>query len=320
MTPRVLVTGGQGFIGKTVSARLLEQGLDVRVSTRKKLTCTDPHIECIHTNDLSSTTNWLPALQAIDAVIHCAALVSVMRGSEADLLSAFRAVNVEGTLNLARQAVAAGVRRFVFVSSIKVNGESTKLGQPFTIDDITAPEDAYGLTKLEAEQGLLALAEQTGMEVVILRPPLVYGPNVKGNFASIMQAVKKGIPLPFGAVNDNLRSMVSVDNLVSLMITCLTHPNAANQVFMVRDGEDLSTAGLLRRLGVGLGTPARLVPVPQILLRYAASALGQGDLARRLLGNLQVDDRKTRELLNWAPVQGVDDGINSACSTIFTEK
>ena len=255
-------------------------------------------------------------MEGITTIIHAAARQHGMKETAEDALTAFRHVNVLGSLNLARQAAASGVRRFVFVSSIKANGESTTLGRPFSAEDLAAPEDAYGLTKLETEQALLALAEETEMEVVIVRPPLVYGPNVKGNFKNIMRTVKKRIPLPFGAVDDNLRSMVSVANLVSLLITCLTNPKAKNQVFLVRDGEDLSTAEFLRRLGVAMGTPARLVPIPQAFLRIGAAALGRRDLARRLLGSLQVDDRKTRELLNWVPAQSVDDALRSACRTI----
>lgn len=312
----VLVTGSNGFIGHHIVRTFVRQGIPVRASFRS-LHLTDHQVQdCVIVGDIGPTTDWIDALKGITEVIHTAARQHCMRDKEIDALRAFRHVNVLGTLNFARQAATMGVRRFVFVSSIKVNGESTKPEHAFTSEDAPAPEDHYGLTKLEAEEALFELAKQTGMEVVIVRPPLVYGHNVKGNFASIIRALKKGLPLPFGSITNNRRSMVSIDNLVSLLITCLTHPMAVNQVFMVRDDEDLSTAEFLRRLGLALGMPARLVPVPQALLRLGAAALGRRDLARRLFGSLQVDDRKTRELLNWVPVQSVDDGFRSARNTI----
>lgn len=308
----ILVTGANGFIGSSLVRVLAQQKLPLRACVRNQDTTRqqDP-LQC-SVGDIGPNTDWSMALDGVTSVIHTAARQHVMRDTQQNVLDLFRQVNVLGSVNLARQAAAAGVRRFVFVSSIKVNGESTETGRAFLADDVPAPEDPYGVTKLETEKALLALAAETGLEVVIVRPPLVYGPKVKGNFASLMRAVKKGIPLPFGAIDSNRRSMVSVDNLVSLLITCLTHPKAKNEVFLVCDGEDLSTAELLRRLGVALGKSARLLPVPAVLLRLGATALGRHDLARRLFGNLQVDDRKTRSLLNWMPVQSVSVGLKAA--------
>ncbi len=225
-----------------------------------------------------------------------------------DPLAEFRAVNVAGTLNLARQAVSAGVKRFVFISSIKVNGEGTASGKPYTADDTPMPVDPYGISKLEAEQGLQALSQETGMEVVIIRPVLVYGPGVKANFRSMMSWLRKGIPLPLGATG-NKRSLVAVDNLVDLIATCIDHPAAANQTFLVSDGEDLSTTQLLQRMGKALGRPARLLPVPASLLQAGAAMLGKRAIAQRLCGSLQVDIGKTRELLGWAPPVSVDDAL-----------
>jgi UDP-glucose 4-epimerase len=222
-------------------------------------------------------------------------------------LSEFRRVNVAGTLNLARQAAAAGARRFVFISSIKVNGEATH-ARPYRADDVPAPVDAYGLSKHEAEQALRKVSQQTGLEVVIIRPVLVYGPGVKANFLTMMRWLHRGVPLPLGAI-DNRRSLVALENLVDLICTCLSHPAAANQTFLVSDGEDLSTAALLQRTATALGTRARLLPVPPRMLEAVARVLGKPDVAVRLCGSLQVDITKTRELLEWAPPSSVDTAL-----------
>jgi nucleoside-diphosphate-sugar epimerase len=234
-----------------------------------------------------------------------------MRDTEADPLTAFCSVNVDGTLKLARQAAAAGVKRFVFISSVKVNGESTLPGRPFTADDIPAPLDPYAVSKMEAEQGLRQIAVETGMAVVIIRSPLVYGPGVKANFASLMRAVQRGWPLPLGAVN-NQRSLVALDNLVDFIVTCTTHPQAANQTFLVSDGQDLSTTELVRGMALAAGVPARLLPVPVWALQAGASLLGKGDAVHRLCGNLQVDISKARSLLGWVPPVSVEEGLRRA--------
>jgi len=231
-----------------------------------------------------------------------------MHDSDADSLSAFRAVNVVGTLKLAKQAASEGVKRFIFISTIKVNGEATVLGEPFQADDLPAPEDAYGLSKLEAEQGLKLLAAETGMEVVIIRPPLVYGRGVKGNFGSMIKLVEKEIPLPFGAIH-NKRSLVGIDNLVDLIVRCIDHPAAANQVFLAGDGQDLSTPELVRSLAMAMGKRTRLISLPTGVLKFGATLLGKRALADRLLGSLQVDITKTRELLEWQPRHSVEEGL-----------
>jgi len=311
----VFVTGGQGFVGKAVSARALADGLKVRVSTRQVATNTDHRFEHVLTADLSSSTNWLPALQDCDAVVHCAARVHVMKDTSADPLSAFRAVNVYGTLNLARQAAAACVKRFVFISSVKVNGESTQSGQAFVEAIVASPQDAYGKSKHEAEEGLRKISAETGMEVVIIRPPLVYGPGVKANFASLMRAVKRGLPLPLGAVH-NKRSLVALDNLVDFIITCITHPQAANQTFLVSDGQDMSTTELVRGIALAAGVQSCLLPVPVWALQAAASSLGKGDAVQRLCGNLQVDITKARTLLNWVPPVSIQEGLRRAMAPL----
>ena len=246
-----------------------------------------------------------------NVVIHLAARVHVMNDTDANPLVAFRTVNFDGTLNLARQAAAAGVKRFVFVSSVKVNGESTPHGQAFTETDAPSPQDAYGQSKHEAEQGLRQLSADTGMETVIIRPALVYGPGVKANFAALMRAVKLGWPLPLGAVH-NQRSLVALDNLVDFIVTCITHPQAANHTFLVSDGHDLSTTELVRGMAQAGGVPARLLPVPVWALRAGASLLGRGDAVQRLCGNLQVDITKARSLLGWVPPVSVQEGLRRA--------
>ncbi len=231
-----------------------------------------------------------------------------MEDQSAFPLREFRKINVDGTLKLARQAAQEDVRRFVFISSIKVNGEGTSSGHPYRADDAPSPSDPYGISKLEAEEGLLALAKETGMEVVIIRPVLVYGPGVKGNFSSMIKLIENGLPLPLGAIH-NKRSLIGIDNLVDLIIHCIDHPAAANQVFLAGDGEDLSTTELLRGVANAIGKPARLIPVPAGLLQLAATLLGQKAMAQRLLGSLQVDISKTCELLDWKPPYTVEEGL-----------
>lgn len=278
--------------------------------------CAGPDI--FASGPLDGHTDWSAALAGTQAVVHLAARVHVMGELAGDPLAAFRVVNTEGTLNLARQVAAAGVHRFVFVSSIKVNGESTAPGHAFRASDVPQPEDPYGQSKCEAEDGLRALAARTGLDVVIVRPPLVYGPGVKANFAALMRAVQRGLPLPLGAVVNNRRSFVALDNLVDLLIACLDNPAAANQTFLVSDDEDLSTAELLRRLGQAMERPARLLPVPPWLLQAGAALLGKRDVAQRLLGNLQVDITGTRQTLGWAPLVSVDEGLRRAVTGLAT--
>ena len=244
--------------------------------------------------------------------MHLAARVHVMNDKSSDPLAEFRRVNVEGTAALARQAAVAGVRRFVFLSSVKVNGEFTKPGHPFTADDVPSPEDPYGVSKHEAEQLLRKIAIETGMEVVIIRPPLVYGPGVKANFESMMRWLARGVPLPLAAVTQNRRSLVALNNLVDLIVTCLNHPAAANQTFLVSDGEDLSTTQLLKRMGAAIGQPARLFYLPPALLKLGATIINKPGIYQRLCGSLQLDIAKTRQLLGWIPPVSVDEGLRRA--------
>ncbi|MFZ1873491.1 MAG: SDR family oxidoreductase [Chania sp.] len=297
----VLVTGANGFVGRALCDELTAQGIPF-VGTGRVA-----RDNLLGVGELAPDTDWTGALSNITDVIHLAARVHVMDESESDPLTAFRRVNVEGTINLARQAAAAGVRRFVFVSSVKVNGEATT-ATPYAESDIAAPSDPYGVSKHEAEQALWELAQHTSLEVVVVRPPLVYGPGVKANFRNLMGAVARGIPLPIGAIH-NARSMVAIDNLVDFLVTTLKHDAAAGQTFLVSDGDDLSTPTLARKLGSALGRPARLIPVPLPMLRLIGKLTGKQSTIDRLTGSLQVDINQAKTLLGWQPRVTVDQAI-----------
>lgn len=316
----ILLTGSTGFIGKSLVQKLTEQKTPITAAVRRNTDRLVDVVRQVPVGDLLPDTDWSQALSGIDVVIHLAARVHTMQDMDADPLTTFRRVNTISTLNLCRQAAAAGVTRFIFLSSIKVNGEHTALGEPFTADDIHIPTDPYGVSKYEAEQGLRELALQTGMELVIIRSPLVYGPGVQANFLSMMRWLSKGIPLPLGSIYDNQRSFVALDNLVDLISTCINHPAAANQVFLVSDGEDLSTTVLLQRLGFALGRSARLIPVPQQFLAISLTLLGKEAIAQRLCGSLQVDISKTCDMLNWAPPVSVDEALSSTAQAYLAEK
>jgi nucleoside-diphosphate-sugar epimerase len=306
-----LVTGANGFVGLALGARLRKDGTSVRSAVRT-LGSNAASVDLVEIGDLDAATDWADALVHVSHVVHLAARVHVMNDTGADQLAKFRRVNVEGTANLAHQAAAAGVRRFVYLSSIKVNGEFTERGRPFTADDAPAPEDPYGVSKHETEQLLRRLAAETEMEVVIIRPPLVYGPRVKANFEALMRWLARDRPLPLAAATGNRRSFVGLDNLVDLIVTCLNHPAAANQTFLASDDEDLSTVDLLQRLGDALGHPSRLFYMPPALLKVGAKVVGQSGAYQRLCGSLQLDIAKTRKLLGWAPPVSVDDGLRRA--------
>ncbi|KAF0865452.1 SDR family oxidoreductase [Pseudomonas sp. LD120] len=307
---RILLTGASGFVGGAICEYLSKvSNYQLIVAIRKPLQRGVGTAIAAHVNDIDGDTDWARALSECDVVIHSAARVHVMYESSIDPLASFRKVNVEGTLNLARQAAQMGVRRFIFISSIKVNGEETLLGASYKADDEPSPLDPYGISKMEAEKGLVAIASQTGMEVVIIRPPLVYGPGVKANFLNMMQWLHRGIPLPLGAIH-NRRSLVALGNLVDFIMVCIEHPNAANQTFLVSDGDDLSTTELLKKMGRALGRPARLVPVPSQLFEFGAALLGRETLSQRLCGSLQVDITKNRDLLGWIPPVSVESAFS----------
>lgn len=305
---RILITGASGFLGSRLLAHLArESAHHITAVARTGLAHAFQNVDIRLIRNIDHATDWQSSLSGIDTVIHLAARVHMMRDTSADPLAEFRKVNTEGTLNLARQAAAAGVRRFIFLSSVKVNGETGL----FRESDPENPQDAYAVSKFEAEQGLRAIAAGTGMEVTIIRPPLVYGPGVKANFQALVRAVQRGVPLPLGAI-DNRRSLVAIDNLIDLIVTCIDHPSAANETFLVSDGEDLSTPELVRRLARAMGRPARLIPVPPGLLIAGARLAGRRAAAERLISSLQVDITKAARLLNWHPPVTVDEGLARA--------
>ncbi len=302
---KILVTGANGFLGSSLCGTLQQAGYYVIEAVRRNPKKTQCSI-----GELSEFTNPISAFEGCDVVVHCAARVHVLHEKSLNSVDAFRVVNVHGTLNLALQAAAAGVRRFVFLSSIGVNGAET-FRKPFTAQLEVAPHSPYAVSKYEAELGLHALAVETGMEVVIIRPPLVYGPDAPGNFGSLLRWLERDLPLPLGAIH-NQRSFVALDNLIDLIVTCITHPAAANQTFLVSDGEDVSTTELLRSMGKAMGHPARLVPVPVELLKLAATMLGKRSVVQSLCGSLQVDIEKTRRLLHWKPPLSLEQGLKKA--------
>ncbi|KZW95465.1 UDP-glucose 4-epimerase family protein [Aeromonas veronii] len=313
----ILLTGATGFVGNAVLKQLMQQP-DVAVRTYGRRVpvlvnidrVADARAQMIShvTGEISAAANYASALVDVDVVIHCAAQAHVMDNSANNGADIYRDINVDGTLHLARQAIAAGVRRFIFISSIKVNGESTCDSQPFTHNCAAAPEDAYGRSKQAAEDGLRKLATNSSMELVIIRPPLVYGPGVKGNFFSLLTIAKKNFPLPFGAIN-NQRSMVALANLVHLIITCIRHPNAANQTFLVSDDDDISTTELLEMMTRAVGKRPRLLTVPMSWLQFLGRMTGKQAVIERLCGNLQVDISHTKHTLGWQPPISVAEGI-----------
>jgi nucleoside-diphosphate-sugar epimerase len=291
----IVITGATGFVGARLTAYLTERNISVRALARDG----DVH----------------QSMLGAKAVVHLAARVHVMREVSVNPLQEFRRSNVDATKTLAVQAALAGVQRFVFVSSVKVNGELTQPNQPFSELDVPKPIDGYGLSKYEAELALQQVAAETGMEVVIIRPPLVYGPGVKANFAALMHAVVRGWPLPFGAIR-NARSFVGLDNLVDFIYCCMTHPAAANQTFLVSDGQDVSSAQLVRELAAAAGVKPNLWSVPQWVLELGASMVGKRNAVQRVCGSLQVDISKAQTLLGWTPPVSMQEGLTKAMSKV----
>ncbi len=312
---KVLVTGASGFVGRALCTKLLISGHQVVAAQRSAAHVAAP-VELVVTGDLGVTGGpdenriWEEALQNVDVVIHLAARVHVMRDNAEDSLKQFQRVNVAGTEFLARLAAQNSVQRFVYVSSIKVNGEDTVADKKFSEGDTPSPQDPYAISKCEAEHVLHEIASETGLEVVIVRPPLVYGAAVKGNFAQLLKAIAKGIPMPFASVR-NLRSLIYVENLVDALALCTIHPAAVGQTYLVSDGEDVSTPDLLRLLGDAMAHPVHLLPCPVMLLMMAGYLGGKSKQIERILGTLQVDSNKIRRELGWQPPFTLKQGLRA---------
>jgi nucleoside-diphosphate-sugar epimerase len=320
MVSTVAITGGTGFVGKALIKKLLDHGHNVvSLGRSAEVAIADladhrraSAVSHLPAGDLNNPDYGAGIPAGTTAVIHCAARVHILQDRAADPLANFRRANVDATLSLARYAALRGVERFIYISSVKVNGERTEVGHPFRSDDMPAPRDAYGVSKFEAEIALRALGEETGLAVTIIRPPMIYGPGVKGNLDLLARLIKSGLPVPLGGITGNRRSLVSVENLVDLVLLCTSHPRAANQIFLAGDGEDLSTSGLLHFMREAMGKKNRFLSVPPGAIRLFANALRRPDIAERLCGSLQVDIKKTRNYLGWAPPMSVAAGFAAA--------
>ena len=318
----IIVTGLTGFLGGNICSALFESGYKVKGVVRSP----PPHhslavtIGCPYIiRNLEPDTDWSDLLFGVDTVIHCAARVHSMQERSDGALDDFRITNVEGTKNLAEQAASFGARRFIFLSTAKVNGEVTSQGSRFTAHDDELPTTPYSISKWEAEQVLRRISNRTQMELVILRPPMVYGPGVKGNFFSMLKWLHRGYPLPLGAIQSK-RSLVALDNLVSLIVACIHHPAAVNQTFLVSDDDDISVAGLAIKMGKALGRPARLVAMPPAMMNFCMRALGKDDMSRRLLQSLQLDISHTKKTLAWAPPCTIDEELRKTVHWFQTHK
>jgi nucleoside-diphosphate-sugar epimerase len=310
---RLLITGASGFLGGALTRRLVGEGRPLRLVMRRSYTSTPTAVEVIQVPTLEPETDWRKAVEGVTTIVHCAARVHVTKDDAASPLDEFRRVNVRGTINLARQAVEAGVKRFVLISSIGVNGAET-FGRAFRADDAASPHSAYAVAKWEVEQELMLLAQHTGLEVVTIRPPLIYGPGAPGNFARLLRVINLGFPLPFGRLY-NLRSFVALDNVVDLIVRCIDHPKATNQVFLVSDGEDLSTTDFICRIAKARGKPILLLPISEKWLEKLAGLVGKKQEMTKLTRSLQIDIEKTVTTLSWKPVISIDEALIEATRT-----
>lgn len=307
MIINILITGATGFVGKKLIEKSKKnKNLNFTAVIRKDVAI--DNVKCEIISDINSSTQWDNVINNIDVIVHTAARVHVMNDTSSDPLNEFREVNTRGTIHLAKSAVQKGVKRFIFISSIKAGGESSELGKPLTENNVYVPSDSYGLSKYEAEHQLLQIAKNSEMEVVIIRPTLIYGPGVKANFETMMRWASKPIPLPFGSI-DNKRSLVSIDNLISLIEVCFSHPKAKNQIFYVSDDNDLSTSDLLIKIYKSFENRTPLIPVPANIIKLLFTLVGKSDYSDRLLGSLQVDISKVKSLLNWEPPYSVEESI-----------
>lgn len=317
MTLRVLISGASGFIGQALCEAAARRGFAVRGGVRRR-GALPAGIEPVEVGEINGDTDWSRALCDVDVVICLAARVHVMKDTSKNPLHEFQKINVSGAVNLARQSAGAGIRRLVYVSSIKVNGEETSNGSIYSEEDTPTPQDPYGISKWEAEQALHRVASETGLEVVIVRPPLVYGAGVKGNFAQMLRVVARGIPLPFGSVR-NRRDLIYIGNFVDALIACAIHPAAAGQTYLVSDGAPVSTPDLLRMLADAMGVPSRVFPFPPALLKVSGKLIGKSAQVERLLGSLQVDSGNIRRELNWQPPYSMQQGLQATVDCYRTK-
>lgn len=309
---KICVTGSLGFVGSSLIEQLLTNSYNVIAPIRKfnsLINTSNENLKFTEIGNIDAKSNWSKSLYGVDCIIHCAARSHIMKETKKDPLNIYRKINVDGTCNLAEQAAEIGVKRLIYLSSIKVNGEQTFGSSSFKYNDIPKPEDAYGISKWEAEQNLWEISQKTGLEVVIIRPPLVYGKKVKGNFLRLLNLVYKGIPLPFGKVK-NYRSLLGLDNLIDLIICCIRHPKAAGQTFLISDGEDISTPELIKKLSYSLRKTSRLVPFPVSLIKFMGIIIGKSLETNRLLGSLKIDSSYTCDLLKWRPVISTNDALH----------
>ncbi|MBO2607087.1 UDP-glucose 4-epimerase family protein [Shewanella algae] len=311
----ILVTGGNGFLGGHLIKTL--EGKNVVSLARGKFSQSTFRHHCLV---LNSNTDFKGVFESVHTIVHCAGRVHIMNDLSANPFEDYLEANTSTTLNIATKAFESGVKRFIFISSIKVNGESTELNKPFNSNDIRSPVDFYGKSKSKAEEQLFQLAKETGLEVVIIRPTLIYGPGVKANFASLLNLVSKGIPLPFGCITQNKRSLVSVANLVDLIITCIDHPNAANQVFLVSDDHDVSTSEMVREMAKALGKPTWQLPIPIWCYKFVGKLCNKSDVVDRLTGSLQVDISHTKDTLGWEPPQSLQEGFKQTAQAFLQAK
>ena len=307
----IAITGANGFVGKVLVEYLKKIGISVTATVRnfekgEKIRPTD--VRYIEVGNIDGETDWITALAGVEVVIHCAARTNLTHEKGHDTLTEYRNVNVLGLKNLVEQAVSQGVRRLIYLSSIKVNGEQTEIGQPYLYSDEGSPEDHYAISKFEAEQTLWKVSENSCLEVVVIRPPLVYGPGVSGNLLRLLQLIDRRFPLPLGLV-DNARSFVALDNLIDLMVCCINHPEATGKTFLVSDGNDLSSPDLIRKIAFMMGKSPRLISLPVPFIRLAGKLIGKRSEVDRLVGSLQVDIKYTQETLDWSPPLSLDEGL-----------
>lgn len=315
MNNKILITGATGFVGSHLLQMALTQNRTIVCPVRSGNSSSDLKTPII--GSIDRNTDWHAHLSDVRTVIHCAARVHVMNDTVADPLAAFREVNLYGTLRLAEQAAAAGVNQFIYLSSVKVNGEMTEPGQAFTENDKPQASDPYGISKQEAEAALMELGQRTGMAITIIRPPLVYGKGVAANFLSLLIWVKRQIPLPLASIH-NQRSFVFVKNLTDFILHCVQNPQAYNQVFLISDGEDLSTTELLREAAKALEVPSRLLPFPAGLINFAANLIGKKNIADRLCQSLRVDSSKARQRMQWTPPYSVQQGLRESAASLVS--